>query len=212
MKIENCEVFGFEHAIRGMRNAHSSWSKSDSEGWGSYEDFTIGLNDLKLAEKLVLAGDDHGKFARQIIISADLTLPRYIWQEFDTYKVGTVRNSCSTIPTELQKRIFKLDQFETKGLPSEDLALMQQVLDHINRLVVNMNPRNKAETGRRIKKLLPEALLQKATVTMNYQVARHMYFGRNKHWLEEWHEICAWLETLPYAKELICAKKDVKEP
>lgn len=213
MKIENTQVYGFEGAIRGMRNARSSWERADSF-FDENGKFVIGKKDLELAKKLIKMGNDHGKFARQIMISADLSLPRYIWQEFDTYKIGTVRNSCSTNSSDLKKRFFKLDMFETIGLTKGDLEVLQYLLDYLNFLAAQFDNNKTVATAvlaRRIKKLLPESYVQKSTVTLNYQVARNMYKTRYKHWLEEWnttpdsgiYSICKWISNLPYANDLI---------
>lgn len=233
MKIEKTEIFGFRGALRGMRNAMSSWDKSDSEFYAAISnewiipagvpegmDITapeqpiIGPNDLKLARVLSKQADSHSKYLRQINISVDITIPRYIWQELDTYKVGTVRNSCSTRPSELKKMAFTLDMFETAGLETDDLIVLQAILSRLNirqmeywEAIGTSNPKEATRIARIMKKLLPEALLQKATYTLNYQVAQHIYFDRKDHWLSEWQTICGWIASLPYAKDLITAKE-----
>jgi hypothetical protein len=216
IKLERTSVFNFENAIRGARNPMNSWDKSDSkicrhdeqlycEGSHSckhanaLQDFCLGKNDLALMHKLALAGSDHRKFLRQIMVSVDITAPRYWWAEFDTYKVGTVANSCSTMHT-IHKKEFELDDFSFDGLLSPfDLR------DAINRL--NTYRELYLQTKEKIYWrsmiiLLPQSYNQKRTVTLNYEVLLNQYHARKQHKLDEWHIYCDWIESLPYFKEI----------
>ena len=237
IKIENVEVFGFESAIRGMRNPMNSWDKSDS-GWcpnGSgfgycYFDnrqicvhrdddkpidkceqkFCIGENDMKLMQSLVKAGSDHSKFMRMINVTLDITAPLYWWKEFDTYKVGTVRNSCSTMHKITEKE-FTLNDFSIDDFYYEDDYNGISLSDCFENVVEDCEFLRKkfVETGdkmywRGLIQLLPESYNQRATVQLNYAVLRNMYHSRKNHKLDCWRTFCEWIETLPYAKELIC--------
>lgn len=220
MKIEKTEVYGFLAAIRGARNAMESWDQSDTHPHGGFhnssyrdgepmpedlmvEDYIIGDKDLKLLSDLVRRGDEHAKFARIIWVNVDLTLPRYILTELDTYKIATTRLSCSTRPATLKKNVFELSMFQTDGLEAEDLEILEIVINHLDKLNNGYNQTKDKSYLRRLKKLLPEAYLQKATFDFNYQTLRHIYLQRKGHWLEEWSEICQWIESLPYAAQLI---------
>ncbi len=217
--IEMTDVFGWESAIRGMRNPMNSWDKSDS-GWDWLEDpspinpcdglrFFVGENDLALMKKLVNAGSDHSKFMRMINVTCDITAPLYWWKEYDTYKVGTVANSCSTMHKIASKPIelsdFSVDDFPLygeDGLPFSDV-FMDIVLD------CETLRKKYIETGdkrfwRGLIQLLPCSYNQKRTVQLNYAVLRNMYHSRRNHKLDEWRTFCEWVEELPYAKELIC--------
>lgn len=204
MKISNTEVFGFRSALRAMRNPFASWAKSDSRFYGdsrgeniafAIERPEIGPNDLKLALKLIKAGSEHRKFLRQIIIWADLTLPRYMWQEFDTYKVATVRNSCSTMH-KLGHRSLVLSDFQDEAVPEETLT-------RLNTLGETYRDSKKQGFGtvRTMKQILPESFLQKSTYTMSYETALNMLLQRGSHRLPEWSGpsgVCEWLRKLPY--------------
>ena len=205
IKLENTEVFNFEGAIRGMRNPMESYAKSDSE-WKAVEgngevalEYCLGANDLKLAQSLAHNGSDHRKFLRQIMVSVDITAPLYWWKEFDTYKVGTVANSCSTMHT-IHKKEFELDDFSFDGLLSPfDLR------DAINKL--NTYRELYLQTKEKIYWrsmiiLLPSSYNQKRTVTLNYEVLLNQYHARKNHKLDEWHTYCDWIESLPYFKEI----------
>lgn len=236
MKFENTEVWGFEHALRGMRNPKNSWDKSDSY-YGCDNDisceeckdmsrdcinyknnYIIGENDMKLSQTLIKAGSEHRKFMRQIFVSVDITAPLYWWKEFDTYKVGTVANSTSTMH-KLATTPITLDCFETddydRNLSLADNPKDDDELDNISTfeediIYVLENIRQKyLETKdkrywKELVRWLPESWLQTRTVTMNYENIRNMYFQRRNHKLTEWSEsFVKWVETLPYAEELI---------
>lgn len=215
IKFEYTEVFGFEGAIRGMRNPLNSWDKSDSAWWvnlnefgDEIEEFVIGENDLKLARNLAKAGNDHGKFLRQIIVSVDITAPLYWWKEFDTYKVGTVANSCSTMHKIHAKPIefsdFSMNDFY---IEDEDIGLKDCFVNVI--ADCEMLRRKYVETSdekywRGLIQLLPSSYNQKRTVTLNYAVLRNIYHSRKNHKLDEWSiGFMNWIDTLPYAEELI---------
>lgn len=207
IKIENIEVFGWEAAIRGMRNPMNSWDKSDSFEFPPDEDgiLWIGSNDLKLMQSLIRAGTDHSKFMRMIDVTMDITAPLYWWKEFDTYKVGTVANSCSTMH-KIHSKEFTLEDFSHEHLFTDDEAL-----PFLNHLISGLNfYRNKyIETKDKkywwqIIQLLPSSYNQKRTIQLNYQVLRNIYFSRRNHKLDEWHDFCSIIEELPYGKELIC--------
>lgn len=201
IKFENTDTYGWDAAIRGMRNPLNSWDKSDS--YISNERCDIGENDLALMKKLVAAGSDHRKFMRMITVTVDITAPLYWWKQFDTYKVGTVANSCSTMHT-IHKNKFTLDDFSTDGL--EDIVVDLGFKPMINALNVARDLYN--ETGDKAAwlqmiKLMPMAYNQKRTVQMNYEVLRNIYHSRQNHKLYEWHMFCDWIVNLPYSELII---------
>lgn len=222
MKFENTEVWGFEHSLRGMRNPKNSWNRSDSYQSDFTNDgkngFVIGENDMKLAQTLIKAGNEHRKFMRQIFVSVDITAPLYWWKEFDTYKVGTVANSTSTMhklaTTPITLDCFEIDDYD-RNLSLADNPNDDDGLDNISTfeediIYVLENIRQKylkTKDKRYWKELvrwLPESWLQKRTITMNYENVRNMYFQRRNHKLTEWSEsFIKWVESLPYAEELI---------
>lgn len=211
MLIEKTVVTGFEAALRGARNAMNSWDKSDSSfrGPGGYiletkeygdivSDFMIvGSNDLDLFRQLTKRGDSHSKFMRLITVSVDMTLPRYIHQEMDTYKVGTTRLSCSTRPNTLKKIAFTEDMFQIDTYDLVTLQRFDEIISYLNGLTSQYVKTKDKNYLRQIKKLLPESYLQKSTYGMNYQVLRHIYNDRKSHWLKEWEVICDWIKMLP---------------
>lgn len=207
IKIENVETYGWESAIRGMRNPMNSWEKSDSCA------FCLGHNDFKLMESLVKAGSDHSKFMRMINVTLDITAPLYWWKEFDTYKVGTVRNSCSTMH-KIHSKKFTLDDFSHEHLcdyKSSDILKIHGdeweghcVLDITVRLL-NFYREKYLETKDKkywlqMIQLLPSSYNQRATVQLNYAVLRNMYHSRKNHKLDEWVQFCKWIEQLPYSE------------
>lgn len=230
MKFENTEVWGFEHAIRGMRNPMNSWDKSDSF-WEDYKcirfgdkectkNFIIGENDLKLAQKLIKGGSEHRKFMRQIFVSVDITAPLYWWKEFDTYKVGTVVNSTSTMHKIDSKPItlecFEIDDYKgTELLIDEtEVSLDWDVKDIIDVLEALRQKYLETKDKRYWKELirwLPESWLQTRTVTMTYENIYSMLRQRYTHKLNEWSGLDdntlpnfkKWVNTLPYANELL---------
>lgn len=203
LKVENTEVFGWEAAIRGMRNPMNSWHLSDS----SYirekdkEFVHLGEKDLRLMKNLSEAGSDHGKFLRMINVTVDITAPLYWWKEFDTYKVGTVANSCSTMH-KIHAKEFELDDFSHEHLDKEELDILEAVIYSLN-----WNRQKFIETKDKkywwhMIQMLPSSYNQKRTVQLNYQVEKTMYFSREFHKLDCWHILRAWMETQPYFKEI----------
>lgn len=219
MKFENTEVWGFEHAFRGMRNPKESWNKSDSE-WEThinynkdevYTKFAIGKNDLKLAQTLIRAGSEHRKFMRQIFVSIDITAPLYWWKEFDTYKVATVSNSTSTMhklaSTPITMDFFEIDDFDYfVGQNENDIGhIWEGLIYDLEYLRKKYNETKDKRYWKELIRLLPESWLQKRTITMNYENILNMYHQRKHHKLTEWSEsFCNWVKTLPYAEELVC--------
>ena len=217
IKFENTEVMGWEHAIHGMRNPKNSWEKSDScfctdrpECEGSCQVF-IGPNDHSLMMNLRNAGTDHRKFMRMITVYADVTAPLYWWKEFDTYKVGTVANSCSTMhkihAKEFYEEDFSFERLESgyeeyKGDDAMHTAYcsMQNTISALNRLRYMYNITKNKKYWDAMIQLLPSSYNQKRTVMMNYEVLANIYKSRKNHKLDEWHIFCDWIESLPYSK------------
>lgn len=207
IKVENVEVAGLETAIRGMRNPMNSWDKSDS--FHCRLGFTIGNNDMDLAKRLINAGTEHRKFLRQIYVGFDLTLPRYLLSEFDTYG-WTPKNSCSTMHRLLGKnQPITTNQFVYHTNDEETLQETIRQLNVLRALYFNSDTTatERNEILRRAKALLPEGFLQKRTVATNYEVLRNMYHQRKNHRLPEWQVICRFIETLPYSEQLIVGGK-----
>ena len=201
IKIENIDVYGWETAIRGARNPMNSWDKSDSEwdGYGGADGYSIGDNDFKLLKNLANAGPDHGKFLRMIIVSMDITAPLYWWKEFDTYKVGTVANSCSTMH-KIHAKEFTLDDFSHEHLDAWaacELDRFVSILNYYRKEYLSTKDKNQ---WWQMIQLLPSSYNQRRTVLLNYQVLKSMYHARKNHKLDEWREFCDWIETLPYAE------------
>lgn len=233
IKIENTELVGWEAAIRGMRNPLNSWEKSDSK-WYSIgiptsnpaaindkylsQKYCIGDNDLDLMKRLRNAGTDHRKFMRMITVYVDITAPLYWWKEFDTYKVGTVANSCSTMH-KIHAKEFTLEDFSCEHLfdtPesefNDSMDVLKEVIDILNlyRDHFVKNPHRKDYWWQLIQ-LLPSSYNQRRTVMLNYEVLANIYKSRRNHKLDEWHVFCEWIENLPYS-ELIIGEKVESEP
>ena len=223
LKIENFEVLGWEHAIRGMRNPMNSWEKSDS-GYCQrdllrdcttcvhkstdypvcYSGFDIGPNDYDLMTRLRNAGTDHRKFMRMITVYLDITAPLYWWKEFDTYKVGTVANSCSTMH-KIAAKEFTLEDFSYEKL-YDPLGDLRPIVDRLNVYRERyLETKDKNDWWQMIQ-LLPTSYNQKRTVMLNYEVLANIYKSRRNHKLDEWHTLCDWIEELPYS-ELITGKE-----
>lgn len=216
IKIENTEVFGWEAAIRGMRNPMNSWDKSDSIFDGNK--WCLGENDLNLMKSLSKAGTDHSKFMRMINVTMDITAPFYLWKEFSTYKVGTVANSCSTMHKITAKK-FTLDDFSHEHLISDTKKHLLETIkllndcrdvynnwDDIPKARIDPQINSKKDVWWQMIQLLPTSYNQRRTIQLNYQVLKNIYHSRKNHRLDEWHTFCEWIESLPYAKELICDK------
>lgn len=220
LKVTNTEVFGWEAAIRGMRNPKNSWEKSDSRWHGEFIYATgmpiwdIGPNDLALMKKLLAAGTDHSKFMRMIHIQCDWEAPLYWWKEADTYKVGTVRNSCSTMH-KIMEHEFTIDMFAHEHLDAGSIATLESVMFDLNQLRIHYLGTNLSEVFRKslwyqIIQLLPSSYLQKATMDLNYAVLRNMYHSRKAHKQDEWREdFCNWVETLPYSELITMTKEEL---
>lgn len=232
IKIENVEVMGWEVAIRGMRNPMNSWEKSDS-GWhligepgtnqavanDKYlrEKYCIGDNDLDLMKRLAKAGTDHRKFMRMIVVYVDIIAPLYWWKEFDTYKVGTVANSCSTMHKIVEKE-FTIEDFSYEHLDIRTRKILEEIIKALNdyrTLYINYNADDFEIEGCPSKKdlwwqmiqLLPSSYNQKRTVMLNYEVLANIYKSRKNHKLDEWRVFCDWIKTLPLS-ELITGGTD----
>ena len=218
LKIENVEVIGWEHAIRGMRNPKNSWEKSDSnffddseghvcnicQGHGPMSLIEIGPNDYALMKNLRNAGTDHRKFMRMITVYADVTGPFYWWKEYSTYKVGTVANSCSTMH-KIHAKEFTLDDFSCEKL-YDPLGDLRPIVDRLNVYRERyLKTKDKNDWWQMIQ-LLPTSYNQKRTVMLNYEVLANIYKSRRNHKLDEWHTLCDWIEELPYS-ELITGKE-----
>ena len=209
LKIEHTKVDGWEAAIRGMRNPMNSWEKSDSGMTVDeyyYDYFEIGDNDHSLMMKLRNAGTDHRKFLRMIVVSFDCTAPLYWWKEFDTYKVGTVANSCSTMHRIHSKEIT-MDDFSREHLLTGSMFMLHQVVDLLNEAREKYLETKEMVWWHQMIQLLPTSYNQRRTVMLNYEVLANMYHSRKNHKLQEWHTFCEWIESLPYS-ELIVGGED----
>lgn len=231
IKIENTDVHGFEAAIRGMRNPFNSWDKSDTtfsvEGSAKHDTFSkwrivanIGENDLKLMKQLVSAGSDHSKFMRMITVTCDITAPMYWWKEMDTYKVGTVRNSCSTMHKICSKELT-LDDFSHEHLGTIAKTMLENTVVFLNYCIdeykkgvlgalneiTGLECASQKDVWWQIIQLLPSSYNQRSTVQINYAVLRNMYHARITHKLDEWYDFCQWVESLP-CSELITYSKE----
>lgn len=213
IKIENVSVFGWEATIRGMRNPMNSWNKSDTVFDG--DKWCMGENDLNLMKTLSKAGNDHGKFLRMIHVQMDVTAPLYWWKEADQYKVGTVTNSCSTMH-KIHAKEFMLNDFSHEHLISdciehleETIAMLNQCRevyvnwDLIPKQIIDPQIQSKKDVWWQMIQLLPSSYNQKRTWDLNYVVLKAIYHARKDHKLDEWRQLCKWIETLPYADDLI---------
>ena len=207
LTIENAETFGWEAAIRGMRNPKNSWEKSDSTfeldtDERGVQTIDLGPADLKLAYALANSGADDGKFLRMIHVQLDVTAPLYWFKEADQYKVGTVTDSCSTMH-KIHSKEFTLDDFSHEHLYSP-LHDLKPTVDLLNVYRERFLDTKDKEDWWQLIQLLPSSYNQRRTWDLNYAVLRNIYHARRNHKLDEWHTLCNWIETLPYAKELIC--------
>ena len=224
IKVENIEVWGFEHAIRGMRNPLNSWSKSDSHrcGWEMSEScdecgklnsaddgvclsdeefYCIGDNDLNLMKRLFNAGTEHRKYLRQIFVSMDITAPLYWYKEADTYKIGTVANSCSTMH-KIQSKEFTEDMFSCEHLNSDSMATLRSTIFQLNKYRKLYNENHNKDDWWQMIQLLPSSYNQRRTITMDYENVFSIIKQRSGHKLDEWNEFVEILKTLPYVKEI----------
>lgn len=224
IKVENIEIFNFEGAFRGLRNPMNSWAKSDSGFVYDKDDeeksntFIIGPNDIRLAQRMVGGGPEEAKFMRQIMISMDIDAPLFFWKEFDTYKVGTTANSCSTMHKLTSEEIsaqnfsfIKPEEFEDQYSQYFIKTAQEEIIQYCEILRKAYNKTKDKRIWRALIEILPEGWNQRRTWTANYQVLRNIYFQRRNHKLDEWREFCKIIEELPYGKELICYEKEKKE-
>jgi hypothetical protein len=202
--VRKIETWGFEHAIRGMRNPMNSWELSDSVTNAGFDDngVIIGESNLELMKRLAKAGQPHRKYLRQIFVSMDINAPLYWWKEFDTYKVGTVANSCSTMHT-LHKRDLTLCDFSCEELESRAFNLLKENISTINYLRRRYKDTGNKKFWYQMIQLLPSSFMQKRTVTFNYENALNMIEQRENHKLNEWCNFVKVLKELPYMKDLI---------
>lgn len=202
IKIENTEVLGFDAAIRGMRNPMNSWNRKDSGNQLNDQylmEYSVGPNDHDLMMRLASAGPVHAKYRRMIVVYVDITAPLYWLKEFDTYKVGTVANSCSTMH-KIHAKEFTLDDFSHEHLAQQTKEVLQMVIDDLNdSRSIYLKTNNKGDWWQMIQ-LLPSSYNQKRTVMLNYEVLANMYESRKDHKLDEWVTFCKWIESLPYSE------------
>lgn len=233
IKIENVSTAGFEPAVRGMRNPMNSWGKSDSgwcKGGNDFVDccmeihgncpredgdvfledvFCVGKSDFGLMQRLAKAGTDHRKYLRMIVVYADITAPRYWWTEADTYKVGTVANSCSTMH-KIHAKEFTPDDFSNEFLFGEEELDFERILFRLNYCRERFNVTGNKNWWYKMIQLLPQSYNQRRTLMMNYEVLANMYHARKNHKLDEWRQFCQWIESLPYS-EIITGGKNGAE-
>ena len=205
IQIERTSVMNLEGAIRGARNPMNSWAKSDSY-YDENGQFVLGPVDLDFGHRLAVSGSDHRKFLRQVFVTVDITAPLYWWKEFDTYKVGTVANSCSTMH-KIHAKAFERDDFSHDRLDEGGLALLDAIVDYLEcerqKFIANKEDR---QSWHNMIQMLPSSFNQMRTVTLNYENLISMYYARRNHKLAEWHTLCDWIASLPYAREWILVK------
>ena len=207
LKTERSAVMNFEGAIRGARNPMNSWSRMDSY-YDENGNYVLGPNDLDLAKRLAHAGSDHRKFLRQIFVTVDITAPLYWWKEFDTYKVGTTANSTSTMH-KIHAKEFTRDDFSCDRMDEGGLAMLDAVIAYLEgerqKFIADKNDK---QAWHNMIQTLPSSYNQMRTVTLNYENLINMYYARRNHKLAEWHVLCDFILSLPYASELICVKDE----
>ena len=206
LKVERTSVMNIDNAIRGARNPMNSWERSDS----TYDEngkFIIGAADLDFGHRLAVAGSDHRKFLRQVFVSVDITAPLYWWKEFDTYKVGTVANSTSTMH-KIHAKEFTRDDFSHDRLDENGLNMLDAIIDYLEcerqKFLENKQDR---QSWHNMIQMLPSSYNQMRTVTLNYENLINIYYARRTHKLAEWHTLCEWIESLPCAAEWICVRE-----
>lgn len=227
IKFEYTEIVGWQHALRGMRNAKESWDRSDNVFFhdGDYYDirdnfvscsgfelgknFEIGANDFELMKQLCKAGSDHRKFMRMLVVYVDITAPLYLLKEMDQYKIGTVSNSCSTMHC-IHTKAFTLDNFSVEHLEDEALKAFEEVIRMMNIYRAMFNTTKDKKYWHQLIQLLPSSYNQRRTYMLNYEVLANIYKSRKNHKLDEWHDFCDWIKTLPYS-ELITGESDGAE-
>ena len=206
LKVDKISVMNMENAIRGARNPMNSWARMDSY-YDEGGNFVLGENDLTLAKRLAVAGSDHRKFLRQIFVSMDILAPLYWWKEFDTYKVGTVANSTSTMH-KIQAKEFERDDFSHDRMSKGALAVLDTTIEYLEKSRKKYVETREVAHWHDMIQLLPSSYNQLRTVTMNYEVLINVYYARINHKLAEWRTLTSEIEKLPYAKDLILVKKE----
>lgn len=206
LSVKNSSVMNLENAMRGARNPLNSWSRSDSF-YDEEGNYVLGPNDLSLAKRLAHAGSDHRKYLRQVFVSIDITAPLYWWKEFDTYKVATVANSTSTMH-KITSKAFSRDDFSHDHMNEQALECLDHVIEVLEDLRQQYLKTKDKTIWYSIIQLLPTNYHQMRTCTMNYETLINIYHARKNHKLQEWHTLCDWIESLPYAKELILLEED----
>ena len=205
LKIERDAVMNLDGAIRGARNPMNSWAKSDSY-YDANGKFVLGPVDIDFGHRLAVSGSDHRKFLRQVFVTVDITAPLYWWKEFDTYKVGTVANSTSTMH-KIHAKAFERDDFSHDRLDEGGLALLDATVAYLEaerqKFIADKEDR---QPWHNMIQMLPSSYNQMRTVTLNYENLINIYYARRNHKLAEWHTLCDWILTLPCAKEWICVK------
>lgn len=206
IKLERTSVTNFDNAMRGARNPMNSWGRYDSY-YDEDGNFVFGPNDLSLAKRLCKAGTDHRKFIRMIFVTVDVTAPMYWWKEYDTYKVGTVANSTSTMH-KIASKPFELTDFSVDHMDQRGLDAMEKVIRTLEQLRLEYLETKDKQTWYTMIQLLPSSYNQMRTCTLNYETLANIYFARRCHKLDEWHTYCDWALELPYFKTLIADTKD----
>ena len=205
LKVERVSVMNLENAIRGARNPMNSWDRMDSH-YDSQGNYILGENDLGLATRLARAGSDHRKFLRQIFVSVDITAPLYWWKEFDTYKVGTVANSTSTMH-KIHAKAFCREDFSCDRMDNGGLAMLDAIIAYLeSERAKFLDNKEDRQSWHNMIQILPTGYNQMRTVSLNYENLINIYYARRNHKLAEWHVLCDWIMSLPYAKELIAIK------
>ena len=201
LTVNHSQVMNFENAMRGARNPMNSWARSDSH-YDAEGNYILGKNDLSLAVRLRKAGSDHRKFLRQVFVSVDITAPMYWWKEYDTYKVGTVANSTSTMH-KIASAPFDLSHFSCDQMDADTLKIMEGLITSQEKLRQKYLETKDKQYWYDIIQLLPSSYHQMRTCTLSYESLINIYHARKNHKLQEWHVFCDYIRTLPYAKELI---------
>lgn len=205
IKIDRVKVMNIDGAIRGARNPLNSWDKSDSY-YDENGDFILGRADRDLGRRLVSSGSDHRKFVRQIFVTVDITAPLYWWKEYDTYKIGTVANSCSTMH-KIHSKPFELDDFSHDRMSEGAIEVLKKTIDFLESARMKYAETKDRAYWHDMIQLLPSSYNQMRTCTLNYETLINIYYARRNHKLAEWRVLCEWIESLPYAAEWILSAK-----
>lgn len=206
IKLERTSVMNFDNAMRGARNPMNSWARYDSS-FNDNGDFVFGENDLNLAKRLCKAGTDHRKFVRMIFVSVDVTAPMYWWKEYDTYKVGTVANSTSTMH-KITSKPFELSDFSVDHMNAEGISAMEKLIETLEDLRLRYIDTKDKALWYTIIQLLPSSYNQMRTCTLNYENLCNIYYARRSHKLDEWHTYCDWIKELPYFSEFFLQEEE----